>query len=603
MVIKKKFDSKKVKLSIEEMPLNKFLHLIFGKVLKVDYILDKSVQSNKQPVSINIKDEISKQRLFRIVSNILDESRIVIDIEKNIFYIKNATQRAVESVHKIYLGSKIPSGVDDNDIIYMMRPFYYNKQITKYNIFVKDYFLSKKGTITIDDFEGIIKIKDRVKNIKKALAFYDFVDQPTMRNKEMKLVRLQHIEVEQFIKQLKPIISNYGILLSKNLKSAGVQFIPIKQINAFLLISDKKSWVNTVLLWKDKLDIEKRDLSESNSFFVYKPLNRKAKELVDVIQKFVNVYKEDEKKEKKIVAELKEQKDESDKENLKVVLDKERNNIIIYSSRSKYKKIERMLKRLDTLPKQVLVEVTIAEVILRDSLQFGLEWFLKNTANKYGYSVTALGSGSAGVLGSMFSVSGNLGLTFNALAEKKYVNVLSNPKLLVLNNHSATINIGNQIPIITSQASSSELTSSSGTPTILQNIQYQNTGITLSVKPVINSEGYLTLNISQTVSNAQKNTTSDISSPIIFNRTLTTDVILKSEESVILGGLISEDKSKDTTKIPYLADIPILGKLFSTKGSSIDKTELVILVKPTIIRNSNDASVVTEALLDLINFQ
>jgi general secretion pathway protein D len=123
------------------------------------------------------------------------------------------------------------------------------------------------------------------------------------------------------------------------------------------------------------------------------------------------------------------------------------------------------------------------------------------------------------------------------------------------------------------------------------------------VNPTINSDGYLTLKISQNVSNAQKNTTSDISSAIIFNRSLSTDVILNSGETVILGGLITEDKSRDQTKIPFLADIPILGKLFSTSGDSIDKTELVILVKPTIISNNKDATIVTDALLDLMNFQ
>jgi len=600
MVIKKHFDKKKVKLSIEEMPLNKFLHLVFSKVLHVDYILDKNVQNNKQPVSINIKEEISKQKLFSIVSNILDEFNIIIDVETDIFYIKKSTRRAVESVHKIYLGSTVPKGVDDNEIIYMMRPYFYNNNMNKHTIFVKEYFLSKKGSIVIDSYENLIKIQDKVKNIKKALEFYSFIDQPTMRNKSMKLVRMTHMDVNKFIAQLQPIIKNYGILISKDLRSSGLQFIPIKQINSFLVLSDKESWIQTVLFWKNKLDILEKKTSIDSEFFVYKPLNRKATELVKVIQNFSEAYSLDNNKTG--------EKDtfKSSKNTFKVVLDEERNNIIVYTSKQQYTNIEKMLRKLDTLPKQVLVEVTIAEITLRDSLQFGLEWFLKNSANKYGYSLTALGSGSSGVLGNVFSISGNFGATFNALAEKKYVNVLSNPKLLVLNNHTANINIGNQIPIITSQASASDLGEGIGggtTPSILQNIQYRSTGITLTVSPTINSEGYLALNINQTVSNAQKNTTSDISSPIIFNRSLATDVILKSGETVILGGLITEDKSRDETKIPFLADIPILGKLFSTSGDSIDKTELVILVKPTIISNNRDASIVTEALLDLMNFQ
>jgi general secretion pathway protein D len=599
MLIKKKFDKKKVKLSIEEMPLNKFVNLIFSKVLKVDYILDKNVQSSKESISINIKEEIDKEKLFSIVSNILDEFNIVISIDKDIFYIKRATHKAVESVYKIYFGTRIPQGVNDNEIIYIMRPYFYNPNLNKYNIFVKEYFLSNKAKISIDSYENLIKIQDKVKNIKKALEFYDFVDQPTMRNKIMKLVKMKYMSVDKFIGEVKPIIKNYGILVSKDLHSSGVQFVPIKQINSFLILSDKESWIKTVLFWKNKLDILKKKSSIENEFFVYKPKNRKASELVSIMQKFSEVYSlEKNSTQNNINLNI-------SNHSFKVVLDEERNNIIIYSSKEQYANMEKMLHRLDTLPKQVLIEVTIAEITLRDSLQFGLEWFLKKRADKYGYTLNALSSGSSGILGTIFSVSGDFGTTFNALAEKKYVNVLSNPKLLVLNNHSATINIGNQIPIIVSQATATDIGEGGNgkTPSILQNIQYRSTGITLTVNPTINSEGYLSLSINQNVSNAQKNTTSDISSPIIFNRSLNTNVILKSGETVILGGLISEDKSKDTTKVPFFGDIPILGSLFSTSGDSIDKTELVILVKPTIISNNEDANIITDALLNLMNFQ
>ena len=600
----KHFDNKKVKIAIEEMPLNKFLHLIFGKVLSVDYILDKSVQTNTQPVSINLKKEVSKKELFKIVNNMLEEFNIIVDIDKDIFYIKNSTRRPSESVYKIYLGQSVPKDLDDQQVIYMMRPYYYNKNLNKYSMFVKNYFLSKKGRVVLDKYEHIIKIQDKVANVKKALAFYAFVDQPTLRNKNMKLVRMEHMDVTKFIEDIKPIIKNYGIPISDNIRSSGVQFVPIRQINAFLLFSDKNEWAKTVLFWKDKLDVAKESVAEQR-FFVYAPRNRRADELVSVIDKFQDAYSK-KSKSSNTPATIKSTTDSkllSKKKVLKVVLDKERNNIIIHGTKAEYLNIVKMLRKLDTLPKQVLVEVTIAEVTMRDSMQFGLEWFLKTQGRKYGLNLTALGAGSSGVAGILSTVSGNFGMNFNALQTNKYVNVLSNPKLLVLNNHSANINIGNQVPIVSSQATASDLTGGSGTqPSLLQNIQYRNTGIQLNIKPTINSEGYLTLNISQNVSNAQANDTSNISSPLIFNRSIQTEVILKSGEMVVLGGLITENKSRDETKIPLLGSIPILGKLFSTDGDSIDKTELVIMVKPTIISTNTDAKVITEALLNLMNF-
>ncbi len=606
-IISKQFDSKKVKIAIEEMPLNKFLNLVFGKVLNVDYVLDKSVQTNTQPVSINLKKEISKKELFKIVSNMLEAFNVIVDIDKNIFYLKSATRSPAESVYKVYLGQSVPKGLDSQQVIYMMRPYFYNKYLQKYNIFVKDYFLSKKGSVEIDGYEHIIKIKDKVANIKKALAFYAFMDQPTLRNKNMKLIRMNHMDVSEFIENVKPIIKNYGIPISSDLRSSGVQLVSIKQINAFLLISDKEEWSQTVIFWKTKLDVEKKSVAEQR-FFVYAPRNRRADELVAVINKFQDAYVK--KATSPTTSSIKEIPSGKAIDNplgkekkLKVVLDKERNNIIIHGTKAEYLNIVKMLRKLDTLPKQVLIEVTIAEITLRDSMQFGLEWFLKTRGNNYGLNLTALGAGSSGVAGVLSAVSGDFGLNFNALQTNKYVNVLSNPKLLVLNNNSANINIGNQVPVVSSQATASDLSGGGTQPSLLQNIQYRNTGIQLTVKPTINSEGYLTLDINQNVSNAQANDTSNISSPLIFNRSIQTKVILKSGEMVVLGGLITENKSRDETKIPFLGSIPILGRLFSTDGDSIDKTELVIMVKPTIISTNEDAKVITEALLNLMNFK
>lgn len=619
MVAKKHFDHKKVKISIEEMPLNKFLHLVFSKVLKVDYILDKKVQSATQPVSINIKQEISKQKLFSIVANMLEGFNITIELDSNVFYIKQATRAASESVHKVYYGTTLPQGLDENDVIYMIRPFFYNKQMSKHNIFIKEYFLSNKADLRVDEYDGVIKIRDKVKNIRKALEYYTFIDQPSMRNKEMKLIHMKNMEVAKFIDQIKPILKNYGILIASSPKSPGVQMVPIAQINSFLLLSEKKSWTDTILFWKNKLDIVKNTNMDDLEFFVYKPLNRKAEELVKVIQNFSNVYTTSALGNKDINTPQKTTDKEtgetstissenSFESNLnqsanrtKVVVDKERNNIIIYAKRKDYFALKKMLRRLDTLPKQILIEVTIADISLSNSLKYGFEWFL----TKHGYNVKGLNgngsSGGAGILANMFSVSKGLNAIFSAAKTRKYVNILSNPKLLVLNNHSASINVGDRIPIISSQASVGDV--GGNQPSILQNIQYQETGISLTVKPIINSDGYLSLNISQNVSNSKANNLGGSSSPIIFNRQLQTDVILKSGETVVLGGLISEDKTKDTTKVPILGDIPLVKNLFSNSGDSVEKKELVILIKPTILRNSNDSKIVTDALLKLMKFQ
>jgi general secretion pathway protein D len=491
-----------------------------------------------------------------------------------------------------------------------MKPYYYNNRMLKYNDFVKTYFLSKEAKLNIDRGDRVIQIKDKAKNIRKAIKFYDFIDRPSMYNKELKLVKMKYMDTKDFIKQIKPILEGYGISVTDSLRQPGVKFVPINQINSFLLISDNESWTRTILSWKNRLDVPIETSIIQRGFFVYKPLNRKADELVKIINRFISLNGKKGYGEENITNISKSNKNKKDQINetlfsnsLQVVLDRERNNIIIHSTKKEYLEISKMLKQLDTLPQQILIEVTIAEVTLRDSMQFGLEWFLKTRGKDYGLSFRALGAGSAGVAGILTTTSGDFGASFNALQTNKYVNVLSNPKLLVLNNHSGSINVGNQVPIVSSRATASDLGGDGTQPSILQNIMYRDTGIQLTVKPSINSQGFLTLNIHQNVSNAQTNDTSSISSPLIFNRSISTDVLLKSGEMVVLGGLITENKSKDKTQLPILGSIPILGHLFSTSGDSIDKTELVIMVKPTILRTSEDTRIVTDTLLDIINFR
>ena len=595
----KYFDDKKVKLSIESMPLNKFINLVFSKILEVDFVVDKSIAKNTQPVSLNIKNKIDKNKLFDISLNVLNQFNIAVKIEKKVFYVKSS-KKNFSSSQGVYIGKDIPANVNDSSIVYVMKPYYYNTNLLKYNNLVKSYFLTKGATLSIDEGQRFINIKDKALNIRKAMKFYDFIDKASMHDKSIKLVKMKYMNVNKFIEEVQPIVESYGIQVTSSVNQPGIQLVPIKQINSFLLISNKKSWTETLLLWKDKLDVPEKKSIEETGFFVYKPLNRKAEELNTILTKIL------------VGNNLRASSDTNStstnstsivEAEFNIVLDAERNNIIIKSTQEKYFEIHNLLKKLDTLPKQVLVEVTIAEITLTDSLEFGLEWFLKNNASEYGYSLSALSASSTGMVGNLFSISGSLGVVFNMLAKKKYLSILSNPKLLVLNNHTASINIGNQVPIITSQASTTDIGTNGASPTILQNITYQNTGITLSVTLTINSEGYLTLNISQEVSDAQINNTSDISSPLIFTRVLNTDVILKSGKSVMLGGLISENKSKDDSKIPFLGDIPYINKLFSTQSDSIFRTELVILVKPTILSDSEDTKVVTDAVLDLLNFE
>ncbi|MFH1295684.1 MAG: type II secretion system protein GspD, partial [Bacteroidota bacterium] len=281
-------------------------------------------------------------------------------------------------------------------------------------------------------------------------------------------------------------------------------------------------------------------------------------------------------------------------------VDGNRNALIIYATPKKYNSLESLLKKLDVMPVQVLIEASVAEVTLTDTLQYGLEWFLKNNDKKQTsifQTLGGLGLGSGGLDASLITDSEKFQMLINALAQEDMVKILSSPRVTVRDGKSASIIVGTEVPVTTSEATTSEVTEE-GSSGIIRSVQYRSTGVSLQVTPSVHAKGVVTLEITQEVSEAQSNTTSDISSPMILNRTITTEVVAGDGQTVLLGGLIKENKSETVTRIPLLGSIPILGHLFKTTSKGSDRTELVIMITPHIIRNTQQIDEMRAAIFE-----
>jgi len=188
----------------------------------------------------------------------------------------------------------------------------------------------------------------------------------------------------------------------------------------------------------------------------------------------------------------------------------------------------------------------------------------------------------------------------NYFAQKNLINILSSPKIVVVDNQSATLNVGTEVPVLNSSSSTTDKT---GAQTISQSVQYRSTGIILSVRPTIHSNNSLMLQITQTVSEAQANSTSTISSPMVLTRNINTNVVLKSEQTLMLGGLIRENKSTTDSKVPLLGDIPLIGNLFKVTQISSDKTELIVMIRPIVLNTTNDANIITNSFKEMLHHQ
>ncbi len=283
----------------------------------------------------------------------------------------------------------------------------------------------------------------------------------------------------------------------------------------------------------------------------------------------------------------------------KIVVDPEKNALVISAPSGQFQQLVDLIRQLDSAPMQVLVEATILEVSLGDNLRYGVQYALSsgelfNNRRAGAVLTTGMSQIIAPTLpGFAFSIGTSLApdVIVEALDQVSDLRVVSSPKLMVRDNQPATLQIGDQVPIVTRSAEGV-----SDDSRIVNTVEYRDTGVTLRVTPRINSGGFVSLSIDQEVSSVSQTTSSGIDSPTISRRSITTDVTVRSGQTVVLGGLIQDRGSVDRSGIPVLQDIPVLGAAFGTRSQSAGRTELLALLRPHILTAPEQAGDLTEGL-------
>jgi len=295
---------------------------------------------------------------------------------------------------------------------------------------------------------------------------------------------------------------------------------------------------------------------------------------------------------------------------IRIIANRRNNALLVYATPSEYSVIEGMLRKLDIIPLQVLIEATIAEVTLNDALNYGTQFYL---GHKFAGILTSAGASDSSSTNTIATVGGipvGFGSKFpgfvlangvrevvNALAAVTQIKVLSAPQVMVLDNEPARLQVGALVPV---QTQSQQSTSTSSN--IVNSIDYRDTGVIMLVTPRVNSGGLVTLDISQEVSDVASLTTGNINSPTFNQRLIRTRVAVQDGQTVGMAGLIRDSDSEGNTGIPLIKDIPVLGSLFSSQNNSRTRTELLVLITPHVVHDQRDARALTDDLRNqLIN--
>lgn len=401
-----------------------------------------------------------------------------------------------------------------------------------------------------------------------------------------------------------------------------VRMVPIERLNAVLLISPQVDYVRELGDWIARLD--RADDRAGQRLFVYRVQNGKAADLAQVLTAIFQD-QQPERPAAELAPGLTPIAIEAAPEDappigppvslqlpignesvalvqdsaVRIIADEVNNALVILATGREFRMVEDALRRLDVIPLQVLIEASIIEVRLTGDLEYGLEWFFKNstsiTEGGEGRGLLDLGAPGLAALSPGFSYSivdaaDVVRGVLNALASHTKVNVLSSPSLMVLDNKTASINVGDRVPIPTRQS----ISNIDPNAPIVNEIDYQDTGVLLTVTPRVNAGGLITMEIAQEVTDVTGNTSSGIDAPVFQQRAISSTVAVQSGNTVVLGGLIRENETESRSGIPGLYRLPIIGGAFGATTQDQRRTELLVLLTPRAVRSEAESRQVTE---------
>ncbi len=597
-----------VQVSVEGVPVADFVNLVFGQLLDLNYSVSPKIDKLKEKITLNMTSKMVPSDFFYFVTDLLERYQIQVQETHGALYIEHVRSKAKKPAapFRVHVGRAVPD-LSPREQITQIVPIYYMNPNQMRSV-LKGFLLGKED-IQLQTllYPEALMVIGSIDNIKNVVGLISMLDKPAIADKSIDLVSFEYINVSDFTAKLGEILPGMDIPLAGKGGQVGLRLIPVEQLNALLVVSPRPEWLDAVVYWQRKIDTIEA-LGDEKRLFVFQAQNRPAEELVEVLEALMQkspaaagrVGAAAGQTPAAVAAPLHSVSLSAAFNEVGVSLDKGRNAIVLMAYPSEYKNIRAILQQLDTPPRQVLTEVTIAEVTLTDQLDLGLELFFKNRSSDYASefgSLDGLGLAGAGFNYLLSKTDGDFQALFNAFAKDDLINIISTPHLVVLDGHEASINVGTDVPIVTSETSASDLGEFSGS-SILRNVQYRSTGVSLSVKPVVNSDGTLTIELQQELSEAQANNVSDIDSPVVLNRKIKTTLSLRSGETVLLGGLISENKSTSQNKIPFLGDIPFLGRLFRVDSEGNTKTELIIQITPYILNDQRELKMISDEFTD-----
>ncbi len=592
-----------INLNFQDTDLREFVRLILNDVLNENYVIDSNVQGS---VTLNTARPVHPDTALGLLEDVLALHDAALIRQGDLYRVVPEQQAA---------GQLSPGMTTAGGYAVRVLPLKYIAAQELQTLL--EPFLAEGANARIDAKRNLLVVsgtQQEIAALQDAVALFD-VD--WLRGMSIGLYPLYHVSPGAMKAELEAVLNALDAEEGQDPLGGLVRIVAFDRLQSVLLVGSTPTALAETETWLKRLDVAGEGVDKR--LYVYHVQNAKAVELGAVLGRIFNVSaradRPGEMQASLPLTALQEQPDGlgaavdagglalSTDQHIDIIADETRNALVILAQPQAYKLVLAALTELDQAPLQVLIEASIIEVSLRDELDYGVEWFFKNNFER-GNVVGGRGAldlGTTGIAATAPSFSYTVldnadqaRIALNALEQETQVNILSSPSLMVLDNQTAFINVGDEIPVPARQSVSNINPDS---PTVNE-IQFRQTGITLTVTPRVNHNGRVTMDIRQEVSSAVGTTSSNLDAPTIQQRQVESTVAVHSGETLVLGGLIQDSASDAESGIPGLRRIPLLGKLFGETRAEQRRTELLVLITPRVIVDRNDMRQITDEFRD-----
>ncbi len=614
-----------VALTFASVDVREVIGVVLGDTLNLNYVIDPAIQGT---VTARTARPIERSDVIPVLESILALSGIALTFSNDVYKVVPLEEAATSISTPVV--SPGPRDLVQGFGIHIL-PLRFASALAMEDLLLP--FVATGRLLRADKDRNLLIFAGPGSEARNLIDLIAVFDVDWIAGMSFALFPLEVADPESMIEDLQTVFAQDELSPIAGL----LRFVPIERLNAILVISPQDSYIATAQSWIERLD--RGDGGAGRRIFVYFVQNGRAEDLASTLTELFSgartaaaapaarlapgtplvelaaarrrpaqADRTPEGAEATTEAPPQSPVGAASREtnlsapaasvlgdpgDIRIIADEKNNALLIHATDAEYRVIENTLRKLDIVPLQVLIEATIAEVTLNDQLRFGLQFFISRGDSEVTLSQIASGAVTPTFPGFAYLFTrGDSRLVLDALSEITDVNVISSPQFMVLDNETARLQVGDQVPI----ATQSSVSVTDPDAPIVSTIQFRDTGVILEVTPRVNASGLVVLEIIQEVSDVVATTTSTLNSPTIQQRRIESTVAVQSGETIALGGLIRDRDTKARSGVPFISEVPIIGNLFKRTVETVRRTELLVLITPRVVRDQTEARDVTEEL-------